>query len=200
MAKIKIIQLTEQQRLQLEEGFRQGKSHAYSMRCRAVLLHRERQTKCEESEGGMAAGIWERSEREYLQVFFIRIGARYRRIRKRPKGKPTPQLYAYIPSERGLKLNIFGMIDRNNRYEGFSTTENMTADKVAVFFDRLSLRVRKNTFVVLDNASVHRCRLMKELRPIWEKHNGTYEGACSNTDGHGHTCGHGPEKHGLRKW
>lgn len=30
--------------------------------------------------------------------------------------------------------------------------------------------------------------------------NGTYEGACSNTDGHGHTCGHGPEKHGLKKW
>lgn len=30
--------------------------------------------------------------------------------------------------------------------------------------------------------------------------NGTYEGNCQNTDGHGHTCGHGPEKHGLRKW
>lgn len=30
--------------------------------------------------------------------------------------------------------------------------------------------------------------------------NGTYEGACSNTDGYGHTCGHGPEKHGLKKW
>lgn len=30
--------------------------------------------------------------------------------------------------------------------------------------------------------------------------NGTYEGKCSNSDGHGHTCGHGPEKHGLRKW
>ena len=38
MAKIKVIQLTDQQRLQLEEGFRQGKSHAYRMRCRAVLL------------------------------------------------------------------------------------------------------------------------------------------------------------------
>ena len=75
----------------------------------------------------------------------------------------------YIPSERGLRLNIFGMIDRNNRYEGFSTTENMTADKVADFLDRFSLRIRKNTFVVLDNASVHRCKLMRELRPIWEK-------------------------------
>lgn len=30
--------------------------------------------------------------------------------------------------------------------------------------------------------------------------NGTYEGNCSNSDGWGHTCGHGPEKHGLRKW
>lgn len=30
--------------------------------------------------------------------------------------------------------------------------------------------------------------------------NGTYEGSCSNSDGHGHTCGHSPEKHGLRSW
>ena len=145
--------------------------------------HRKRQAEREESERGMAAGFRERSLREYLQSFFIRLGAGYRRIRKRPKGKPSPQLYAYkteklqelvqqekdglidlyygdeshictegyvpygwqfrgedvyIPSERGLRLNIFGMIDRNNRYEGFSTTENMSADKVADFLDRLS--------------------------------------------------------------
>ena len=176
--------------------------------------HRERQAERKESERGMAAGFGERSLREYLQGFFIRLGAGYRRIRKRPKGKPSPQLYAYkteklqeleqqerdglidlyygdeshictegyvpygwqfrgedvyIPSERGLRLNIFGMIDRNNRYEGFSTTENMTAEKVADFLDRLSMRIRRNTFVVLDNASVHRCKLMRELRPIWEK-------------------------------
>ncbi len=176
--------------------------------------HRERQTEREESERGMATGIGERSKRQYLPGFFIRLGARYRRIRKRPKGKPSPQLYVYkteklqelvqqekeglidlyygdeshictegyvpygwqfrgedvyIPSERRLRLNIFGMIDRNNRYEGFSTTENMTADKIADFMDRLSFRIRKNTFVVLDNASVHRCKLMRELRPVWEK-------------------------------
>lgn len=34
----------------------------------------------------------------------------------------------------------------------------------------------------------------------YQHDNGTYEGTCSNTDGHGHTCGHGPEKHGLKKW
>ncbi len=52
---------------------------------------------------------------------------------------------------------------------GFSTTENMTAETIADFLDRLSLRTRKNTFVVLDNASVHRSKLMMELRQIWEK-------------------------------
>lgn len=140
-----------------------------------------------------------KSSGKYLPGFFIRIGARYRRIRKRPKGDPRRQLYAYkreklqelvqqekdglidlyygdeshictdgyvpygwqfrgedvcIPSERGLRLNIFGMIDRWNRYEGFTTTENMTTDKVADFLDRMSLRISKRTFVVLDNASV----------------------------------------------
>lgn len=189
-------------------------NHGLLGRRSGTQSHRERQAEREESERGMAAGFGERSLREYLQSFFIRLGAGYRRIRKRPKGKPSPQLYAYkteklqeleqqerdglidlyygdeshictegyvpygwlfrgeevyIPSERGLRLNIFGMIDRNNRYEGFSTAENMSADKVADFFDRLSLRIRKNTFVVLDNASVHRCKLIKELRPVWEK-------------------------------
>lgn len=38
MAKIKAIQLTDQQRLQLDVGFRQGKSHAYRMLCCAVFL------------------------------------------------------------------------------------------------------------------------------------------------------------------
>ncbi|MEY8685873.1 transposase [Bacteroides sp. AN502(2024)] len=67
------------------------------------------------------------------------------------------------------KHNIFGMIDRNNRYDGFSTSESITADKVADFLDQLSFRIGKKTFVVLDNAKVHRCKLISELRPIWEK-------------------------------
>lgn len=176
--------------------------------------HRTGPTECEESQGSVAAGLRQGSERKYFQGFFIRIGARYRRIRKRPKGKPSPQLYAYkseklqeleiqandglidlyfgdeshictegyvpygwqfrgedvyIPSQRGYRLNIFGMIDRNNRYEGFTTDESITAEKVADFLDRLSMIITKDTFVVLDNASIHRGRIFAELRPVWEK-------------------------------
>jgi hypothetical protein len=149
----------------------------------------------------MAGGYGKRGERFDVQTFFIRIGARYKRIRKRPMGVPSPQIYEYkfgklqeheqqeregdialyyadeihirtegyvpygwqlpgeevcILSPRTARHNIFGMIDRKNHYEGFTTTESITAEKVVSFLDTFSFRVRKDTFVVLDNATVHR--------------------------------------------
>ena len=175
-----------------------------------IAIENDRQSVMKAKEAWQQAS-GKKASQSTFRFFFIRIGAIYRRIRKRPKGKPSPQLYeyktekqqeleiqanagiidlyyedeshigtegyvpygwqfrgedGYIPSERGLRLNIFGMIDRHDRYEGFSTTENMTADRIADFLDSLSMGIRKNTFVVLDNAIV---QLMKELRLIWEK-------------------------------
>lgn len=67
-----------------------------------------------------------------------------------------------VPSQRAAKLIIFGMITRDNRYEGFTTTERMTADKMVSFLDDFSFRISAT-------ATVHRNRWVKELRPIWEK-------------------------------
>ena len=162
----------------------------------------------------MAACQRQGGQRVDVQAFFIRIGARYKRIRKRPRGKPSPQLYEYkaeklqelerkaedgkidlyyadeshictegyvpygwqfrdedifVPSQKIARLNIFGMTTRDNRYEGFTSRESITADKVADFLDRMSFRQKtRNIVVVLDNASVHRSSTIKEMRPIWE--------------------------------
>jgi hypothetical protein len=43
----------------------------------------------------MAEFLRQRGRRFDVSTFFIRIGARYGRIRKRPGGVPSPQLYAY---------------------------------------------------------------------------------------------------------
>jgi hypothetical protein len=176
--------------------------------------HRTGPTEREQSQGHLATGYGERGERFDVQAFFIRLGARYKRIRKRPRGFPSPQRYEYkheklqelerqesegrislyyadeshvctggyvpygwqlpgeqvcIASQRSARLNIFGMIDRKNRYEGFSSTGSITADKVVNFLDAFSFRVRKDTFVVLDNATVHCNHKIRELRPVWEK-------------------------------
>ena len=77
----------------------------------------------------------------------------------------------YIPYEKAGRLNIFGMITRRNQYKGFMTRESINADKVIDYLDKLSLQVKKKTFVVLDNASVHRNAKMKEIRGVWESRN-----------------------------
>lgn len=55
----------------------------------------ESQTKRPFSQGSLAKLLWQGSEQFDIPTFFIRIGARYRRIRKRPEGVPSPQLYVY---------------------------------------------------------------------------------------------------------
>ena len=53
------------------------------------------QAKREQGTGGMAASQRQGGQRVDVQAFFIGIGAGYKRIRKRPRGKPSPQLYEY---------------------------------------------------------------------------------------------------------
>ena len=204
-------------------GFPTGRQPLLSdaLSCRTAQIdwtfqqgHRTGQAERQQSSGSLAEGHCQGSERPDIQAFFISLGARYKRIRKRPRGVPSPQLYAYkteklqelehlningkidlyyadeshvctegyvpygwqfrnedvyIPSQKAQRVNIFGMIDRNNRYHGFTTTESIDADKVVEYLDTFSLNIKKDTFIVLDNASVHRNKKLRELRELWEK-------------------------------
>ena len=47
MGKTKIIELTEENRQELENGYRNGKSHAFRQRCQMVLLKSEQRTSLE---------------------------------------------------------------------------------------------------------------------------------------------------------
>lgn len=202
------------QRLTHPSGARAQAHHGLFGRGSSPQSRRIRPAKCSRGQGSMATILGQRSERVNFQTFFIRLGARYRRIRKRPRGIPSPQLYEYktqklqeletlytkaeinlfygdeshvctegyvpygwqfpgeniyIPSERAKRLNIFGMTSRDNRFEGFCTSEPIDAAKVADFLEQFSFGLDKKTFVVLDNASVHRNAIIRHRRPIWEK-------------------------------
>ena len=57
--------------------------------------HRSRPAERESGESRLGGILGQDGPGRNIQTFFISIGARYRRIRKRPRGKPSPQLYAY---------------------------------------------------------------------------------------------------------
>ena len=59
MGKIKMIEITSDQRLELERGFHHGTSHCFRMRCRAILL---------KSEGLSSAKAGEQTEMSLVSV------------------------------------------------------------------------------------------------------------------------------------
>lgn len=50
MGKTKVIELTAEQRAELEKGYRTGKSHCFRVRCQTILLKSERRTSIEVAE------------------------------------------------------------------------------------------------------------------------------------------------------
>lgn len=170
------------------------------------------ETEREVRQGPMGKRFREEGKRHYLQTFFRASGARYKRIPKRPRVKPSPQLYAikreklqelenlsnqglidlyfgdeshvctqgyvpygwqfpgedvFVPSMKSARLNIFGMINRDNIYHGFTSRQSIKAENVAGFIDNFSLTITRPTFIVIDNASVHTGGMMKESLEKW---------------------------------
>ncbi|MBE9562499.1 MAG: IS630 family transposase [Proteobacteria bacterium] len=78
-----------------------------------------------------------------------------------------------IKSTRGKGMNYLGLLSRNNHlvYEAFS--KNVNAEMVIQFLDKFSMGLRKQTVVVLDNASIHTAKKLKKCFAAWQ-HRGLY--------------------------
>lgn len=166
----------------------------------------------QDGQGRMGKILRQRGERYNLQTFFRSIGARYKRIRKRPRGIPSPQLVdlkkeqlqelvtlwekgyidlrfgdeshvctsgyvpngwhlakeeVFVPSGDKNRLNLFGMISPDCRYDGFETEDSISGEVLADFLDEFSLGMTKPTVLVWDNASIHRKGAVAQKTKIW---------------------------------
>lgn len=74
----------------------------------------------------------------------------------------------FVSSQKGYRLNIFGLISRGNECIWSATTESITAEFMLEKLDMLSLSIHQPTYIVLDNASVHRAKIIEETINIWQ--------------------------------
>jgi transposase len=74
-----------------------------------------------------------------------------------------------MPSSPGKGINCFAMLTRDNRALVETTRESITAKFIFEQFERFSLRLRRLTVVVIDNAPVHRARVIKERIEVWQR-------------------------------
>ena len=67
-----------------------------------------------------------------------------------------------IQAAKGGKMNLFGLISRNNQFFYQTAREKMTALFIVEQLERFSFTVEKPTVVVVDNARIHTARKVKE--------------------------------------
>ena len=72
-----------------------------------------------------------------------------------------------MPVQKEQRLNIFSMVSPACEYLGFDSTESINGERLADYLDGFSRKIDRPTYIVLDNASIHRkgevAKKMKDL-------------------------------------
>ena len=86
-----------------------------------------------------------------------------------PYGWQFPDEEVAMPSSPGRGVNCFALLNRENTAVVETTEQNITASFIFEQFERLSLKLRRLTVVVVDNARVHGARVIKERIEVWQR-------------------------------
>ena len=86
-----------------------------------------------------------------------------------PYGWQFPDEQVAMPSSPGRGVNCFVLLTRENCAIIETTEQSITARFIFDQFERLSLELKRLTVVVVDNAKVHRARVIKEQIEAWQR-------------------------------
>lgn len=86
-----------------------------------------------------------------------------------PYGWQFPGEEVCVFSEKAYKLNCLGFISRQNSCRWKTTEDNIDAQFVLEYMEVFSFQIRKKTFMVLDNARIHKAKTFQERIPYWQK-------------------------------
>lgn len=86
-----------------------------------------------------------------------------------PYGWQFPDEEVAMASVIGKGTNCFALLSRDNQTRVATSTEAISARFIFEQFESLSLSLTGLTVVVLDNAPVHRARIIKEQSGVWQR-------------------------------
>lgn len=86
-----------------------------------------------------------------------------------PYGWQFPDEDVSIPVEKGYKINLWGLVARDNRLHWATTQQSIDAAFIFEQIDKLSLLIKKHTVIVLDNARVHKAKIIQKHLKYWEQ-------------------------------
>jgi transposase len=73
-----------------------------------------------------------------------------------PYGWQPPGEYVRITPVGGHRLNVFGLLSRDNDFHAYTIDKSVNSEAVIAFIDDFVKTITSKTLIVLDNASIHR--------------------------------------------
>jgi hypothetical protein len=71
--------------------------------------------------------------------------------------------------KRPARLIARGFISRQNQCRWLMREENIDAGVILEYSEQFSFEIRKTTFMVPDNARIHKAKVIRERIPYWQK-------------------------------
>jgi transposase len=86
-----------------------------------------------------------------------------------PYGWQFPGEQVCVLAQKGYKINCWGLISRQNQCHWVTTCQTINAQFVMQELEKLSVRIHKETVVVLDCARIHTSQLIQQGLPYWQQ-------------------------------
>lgn len=74
-----------------------------------------------------------------------------------------------VESSPSKRLNVLGFMKRNNELESYIFEGSINSEVVIACLDKLSEKIKKETIIVLDNASIHQNKKLWEKEKEWSE-------------------------------
>jgi hypothetical protein len=85
-----------------------------------------------------------------------------------PYGWQFPDEEVCYLTDKSYKFNCLGLINRQSQVRWQVTEQNIDTQFVMEFLEKFSFDIKRTTFVVLDNAHIHKAKAMRERVPYWQ--------------------------------
>ena len=82
--------------------------------------------------------------------------------------QPRGQYTAIVP-QKSQRRNVFGLLSRDNEFEGYDTLGSMNAELLVAFIDDFSTRLTQKSVIVMDNAPFHHAQIVQDKIEEWLK-------------------------------
>lgn len=74
-----------------------------------------------------------------------------------------------LPSRRSSRLNVLGIMNRDNDLKSYISEQSITSDVVVFCIDAFFSEIDKRTVIVMDRAPIHTSHVLQDKREEWQE-------------------------------